>query len=186
MGQATAEVKGIKTDITIEEAAKVDIVLEEVETSAGKMMVEKRDRPEHPGITTIPVYLIQTVKKGTKNLEVRMHFNAPPPEVDKEAWYPCLELRMTQDTMDNMDYVPDWKRFPLLDTNNAPIRDEVGRQRQGHFYIDWNIQECSEEEDGMFFPVDPIQGKDIRTEMAARGGSKASVITGASRRRADQ
>lgn len=183
--EANAEgMKAIKTNTTIQEAAKVDKTYVEQETPEGTLVLEHRVRPEHPKDTEIPVYLIQQVKKGTKTIPVRMYFSGPPADVEEDVWYPSVELRMTQDTFDNMDFVPDWKPFDLLAEDGTALRDGVGRQRKGYFYVDWNIMECTEEEDGIFFPLEPVQGKNVRSEMNARNGSKASVLIGGSRRRA--
>ena len=83
-----------------------------------------------------------------------------PAKVDAALFYPVLEWRVTMETLDNCDFLPQWKSHDLQ-INGELVFDEGVQVKVVHYVFQARMN-MPEEEDGHFFTDPPFMNKNIR------------------------
>lgn len=181
-------VQEIITNITPADVEPERELFEHPKDHIGVLVSEQRTRKQQTDAEYIPLYYEKQIEVEGEKATLRLHIQNDPGPLEPEIYYPAVEWRLTQDTLDEQDYWPDYKQFDWME-NGQPARlqtggpGRVGMPLRVRFFVVWNVTECSEDEDGQFFPMNPIKGSDIQQEIENRKGRKMSLVMGASRRR---
>jgi len=181
------DLENIKFDVSIEE---------EKEDHVGIPIVERRKADQIKEFIDIPVgYEKKIMIEGQSKEETLVLYKYVPGIIDPNKYYPVLEWRITQDTVDDADIWPEWKGFDVA-FNGQAQRGGDGRVLTAQCFIYRSIQEMDENQDGLFFSDPPfaceftkmsdvgipvILGSEIEyARSAMRGGT-----VGATRRRGE-
>lgn len=83
-----------------------------------------------------------------------------PAKIEPDLFYPALEWRLTMETLDGCDFLPQWKSH-VLKINGQSVFDEGVEVKIMHYVVQARM-DMEEEEDGHFFTDLPFMNKQIK------------------------
>ena len=175
-------------NITEEDLSFMDSEVRSEPDNIGVLVSERRMKPKSVKYTDIKErYEVTISKPGEDDKILAYHLPAPPGIVKAEMYYPCREWRITQESLDNCDYWPQWKPFPIV-KDGQPLRStsgtNLGQVVLAYHYIVISVRAMTKEENGRFFDAPPLLGSVILERQRAKETLSSDPSLGASRRRA--
>lgn len=145
------------SDLMIEEIKYTDTYVRE-DSPIGKKVLERKKAGVIKEHIDIPIGHERNIKVEDEEGVLVLYFHVP--EIEDDKYYPIVEWRITQDTLDECDYWPEWKSF-VYSINGEQIM-ERGLPVKAQFFVFRAIQEMREDQDGHFFTDPPFSSSLIK------------------------